>query len=268
MKIGRFYLTPDGEPFYNMALDEWLFEDIQKESSTSPAVLRLYSWKSEAITIGYNQIVSKAVDYNLLGANIPIIRRITGGRAIYHDPSEITFSFVVCLDILPKNLRSLSETNRLISQTMVEILKEIGIKAFWAKKTLEQRPDVRPDNRGIMSCFNSVSRYELVSDQTKIVAGAQRRKGGFMIHQGSVKINGIIACPAINQREYSCISGNNKNIGRPYSINDFFGVFERIFGACFGIDFKISRISPSKLEEFERFCGNFRKNYSVKRGII
>jgi lipoate-protein ligase A len=267
MKIGRFYITPTGEPFYNMALDEWLFEDIQKESSTSPVVLRLYSWKSEAITIGYNQKASKTIDRLLLDTDIPIIRRITGGRAIYHDLSEITFSFAVCLDMLPKNLRSLSETNRLISQTLIEILKEIGIKAFWGKKTLERNPNVRSDNRRTMSCFNSVSRYELVSDQSKVVAGAQRRKGCFMIHQGSIKINGIIACPAIGQRENFCMSAKYKNSGIHYSIDDFFGVFERIFGAHFGFDFKTSRFSSSKQEEFERFFRNFIKIYSTKRGI-
>ncbi len=266
MKTGRYFITPLCDPYYNMALDEWLFFRLCNRRIENEAILRLYSWKTEAITIGYNQDISKTVDRPLLDRNVPIIKRITGGRAIYHDLSEITFSLIIGLDIMPDRLRSLSETNRLISQTLVNIFREIGIVTAWEKKSQEGLVSV-DRRRDMKSCFNSVSRYELTAGRTKIAAGAQRRKGDYMIHQGSIKISGLAACPAIGQKADFTIMSNRQIVGKIYSIDDISNVFCIHFSDRLGIDFKSSWFSSSEKVEIANYIKKFREKYYEKDGI-
>ena len=195
---GVYYYNSKCEPFFNMAFDNWLFEKIQNNKTFPRVILRLYTWEKPAITLGYNQNADKVIDINKLDKSVPVIRRITGGRAIYHDISEITFSLTADLSIFPEKDRSLPKTNQLISESVVKILNSIGFKSDWTKKS-DRSFSSSVTNR-TKSCFNSYSRYEIFSQKGKIVAGAQRRKGNYFIHQGSIKINGINDCPAIGQK--------------------------------------------------------------------
>ncbi|MCK4573421.1 MAG: hypothetical protein KAU36_03575, partial [candidate division Zixibacteria bacterium] len=79
-------------PHFNMAFDEWLF--ARACESPGSIMLRLYSWRPGAITFGFNQKEQTAVDCERLNGT-PLIRRVTGGRALYHDPSELTYAIAV-----------------------------------------------------------------------------------------------------------------------------------------------------------------------------
>ncbi len=92
MSKGLFIYTPSRDPFLNMAMDEWLFDEVCHGLLADSAILRIYSWSVPAITIGYNQDQNKAVDWGLHRSDTPVIRRITGGRGIFHESTEITFS--------------------------------------------------------------------------------------------------------------------------------------------------------------------------------
>ncbi len=266
MKAGRYFITSNNDPYFNMALDEWLFFRFCNNPAEDPSILRLYSWKAEAITIGYNQVISKVVDGALLDRNMPIIKRITGGRAICHDPSEITFSLILDLDLMPGGRRSLSATNQIISRTLVDIFRESGIESRWERKSLEERSGV--NRRGDkISCFDSVSRYELTSGQTKIAAGAQRRRGNYMIHQGSIKINGIVACPAIGQKPDFTLSREGKKGEKAYSIDDISDDFRVKFSESLGVEFESSYLSFFEGGEFREFLEIFGKKYKEMAGF-
>ncbi|MCX6825705.1 MAG: hypothetical protein NTV06_00355 [candidate division Zixibacteria bacterium] len=122
MVNGYYYFTPNFDPYLNMAVDEWLFDSICRHTVHCRAALRLYSWLFPAITIGYNQDFSEITSKEYLDEQLPVIRRITGGRAIYHEPSEITFSLSAGLDIFPAEARTMSCTTGLISESKVELL--------------------------------------------------------------------------------------------------------------------------------------------------
>lgn len=268
MMVGRYYITPRGTPYFNMALDEWLFSRVRKESEFCGVILRLYSWKSEAITIGYNQLLQEAVDFSRLGDNVPIIRRITGGRAIYHDSTELTFSFSLNSEVLPCGLRTLSETNKMISDSVVEILNSAGINATGASRS---DPSFKGSSRfRNKSCFGSLARYEIVSDGSKIAAGAQRRIGSYLIHQGSIKINGISECPAIGQtgedgkKAYGSVNKRTKN----YALDEFSVDFGRVFSSNLGMELENSEVSKGDGEEIERFRLNLVENILNRRRFV
>ena len=247
-KNGAFYYNLKCEPFYAMAFDNWLLDKIQKDKSFPRAILRLYNWEKPAITLGYNQNIDKVIDFNMLDDSIPVIKRITGGRAIFHDEKEITFSLTADLRIFPEKDRSLSKTNQLISGAVVKVLESVGITSRWMKKSNSSFSSSAII--GSESCFNSYSRYEIFSRKGKIVAGAQRREGNYFIHQGSLKINGISNCPAIGQKNE--VEGVDKadKCGNSYvyTINRF----QNLFPETFSEGLKI-KLSPRMLDaEFHR----------------
>lgn len=85
------------DPYYNMAVDEAIA--IAVGASASPCTLRLYGWKPPVVSIGYFQDPSEEVDMvacDKLG--VKVVRRITGGGAVYHDTAgELTYSVAIPL---------------------------------------------------------------------------------------------------------------------------------------------------------------------------
>jgi lipoate-protein ligase A len=194
-----YFVDYNCDAYFAMAFDEWLFAKLRNQEWTAGIILRLYTWKSGAVTLGYNQDPYKAIDFTLMSQETPVIRRVTGGRAIYHDPSEFTISLIANLEKLRSEQNSFTTLNRLASESIVDSLDHLGIKADWSRNSPRSFSRGTISNR--KSCFNSVTRYEISGGKSKIAGFAQKRTGNFAIIQGSLKIQGVSPYPAIGQIE-------------------------------------------------------------------
>lgn len=87
----QYLLNPETDPYYNMAFDEYVLDAY----NTTDAPI-FYLWQNEpSVIIGANQNVHKEVDMEIAKARgIKIVRRLTGGGAVYHDLGNVNFSFV------------------------------------------------------------------------------------------------------------------------------------------------------------------------------
>ena len=170
MTVCRFINTGLSDPYTNMAIDEALLNKVRTP------VLRVYSWKPPALSIGYGQ--KRVHNINLEycnGSGIPVVRRITGGRAVYHD-CELTYSF-----ILP-NGNSIVPDRVTLSYKKIASALQLIFGHFGIKATLKGRPGGR--NKSI--CYMSAGWYELLVNNKKISGSAQRRgETGFLQH-GSI----------------------------------------------------------------------------------
>jgi len=257
---GRFYLHKAATAWFNMAFDEWLFERLQRDEKQLLHV-RLYSWNAGAITLGYNQNFEKSINLNLLERNIPVIRRITGGRAIFHDPTEFTITVAAKVAILPEDLRSLSRTNELISSALVSALKSAGLVTEWRKTS--DSGFVEKSEPSASACFDSTARYEVSSGGSKIAGGAQRRIGDTFIHQGSLKINGVSACPAIGQKAVGLNGEFQKKNG--FDLETFAPCLQNAISAAFGIELNRAELDKFEQNEIEMIIENISKNPLSKR---
>src|SRR5271157_5226509 len=96
----RFIPYAENDAFMNMAIDESVSARVG--SGQSPPTIRFYGWKPRAISIGYFQSLEREVDLdNCKTAGVDIVRRRTGGGAVFHD-SEITYSIIAREDLFPK----------------------------------------------------------------------------------------------------------------------------------------------------------------------
>ena len=166
----RFIDTDFMDAYANMAIDEAILHYCEIP------VLRVYGWKPEAISIGYNQNLE---EINLKNCkNIALVRRITGGKAIFHD-KEITYSFILpeSLDLLPKEI---NESYKEIAKALVLALKKFNLDVEIKKV---------PERIATSICFNSSNWYELLANSRKISGSAQRRMDGKMLQHGSILID-------------------------------------------------------------------------------
>ena len=83
-------ISPQYDPFLNRAVEQYLTERQEE------GVVTMYLWKNErTVVIGYNQNPYAECNVKLLldeGGHL--MRRGTGGGAVYHDLGNINFSFV------------------------------------------------------------------------------------------------------------------------------------------------------------------------------
>jgi len=89
----RLLDMPPCSAFDNMAIDEAILQQVS--IGASPPTLRLYGWKPSAVSIGYFQSIEDEVDLDAcLEKGFDVVRRITGGGAVFHD-DELTYSIII-----------------------------------------------------------------------------------------------------------------------------------------------------------------------------
>lgn len=154
------------DAFTNMAVDEAIMKARIEERV--PNTLRFYQWRPSAVSIGRFQTLTNEVYVeNCKAHQVDIVRRITGGGAVYHDSNgEITYSIVTkTADLECTDLDMLSAYQKICSG-LNEAVKILGAKA-------EFRP---PDQK---RCPN------LTIKGRKISGNAQSCKKGVLLQHGT-----------------------------------------------------------------------------------
>ena len=109
----------------NLAIDEALL--YKTAENKSPPVVRF--WRNRnAVVIGYSQCVEAEVNLELCHTlNVEIVRRITGGGAVYHDLGNLNYSIVVDSNHpLVKGL-NIQDSYRIFLSGVIECLSLIHI---------------------------------------------------------------------------------------------------------------------------------------------
>ncbi|MEK6867630.1 MAG: biotin/lipoate A/B protein ligase family protein [Nanoarchaeota archaeon] len=158
----RLLLTDHNKGSWNMAVDEAVLEAVAAEKQLP--TLRLYGWSPSAVTIGYFQSLHEEVDVRICQQkNVDVIRRITGGGAVFHD-KEITYSFIIPEDhgLIVKDIL---QSYKQISEGVIEGLKEFGLTTTFV-----------PIN-------------DLIIGQKKVSGNAQTRKQKTILQHGTVLLD-------------------------------------------------------------------------------
>jgi lipoyl(octanoyl) transferase len=162
-------------PHHNMAFDH--ARALACAEGTAAPMLRLYSWKPWAVSLGAHQ---RDYDIDLEAcsrAGFEVVRRPTGGRAVLH-ANELTYSVVLPLATRLQPERTIHDVYRDVHILLLEALHRLGATAISFEKT---QPDLRAHYRSgahSMVCFSSSARYELTwlhgGTAKKVVGSAQR----------------------------------------------------------------------------------------------
>lgn len=176
-----------------MAADDYLLELAEK--GESPPIIRLYGWERPSITIGYHQELERAVDLSKLD-DTPVVRRITGGRALYHDDAELTYAVSGNFIAYSQLGEDLNRSYRLISEAVVLFYKNLlGWQAEIARR--DDPVGLGGQAEKQKGCFSALSRHEIIVTGLKTAAGSQRRTKQALMQHGAIKLGPPAGHPAI-----------------------------------------------------------------------
>jgi lipoyltransferase/lipoate-protein ligase len=150
-----------------MAIDEAIASARRREET--PNTVRMYRWYPSAVSIGYFQSVTTEVNLEECEKQgVDVIRRITGGGAVFHDYNgELTYS-LVAPENDPKVPRDILKSYELICGAVVKGLSHLGVDS-----------EFKPVN-------------DITAGGKKISGNAQTRRHGVVLQHGTVLIDSDI----------------------------------------------------------------------------
>jgi lipoate-protein ligase A len=159
-----------------MALDAVAAETA---ADGGPWTLRVYSWEPSTLSLGYHQ-EPETIDWEYCEREgIDVVRRPTGGGAIYHDRhGDISYSLVAPAEALPGDLGA---TYELLCEPLFEALDRLGVDAGFAD---EPKPAVHEP-----ACYLRAvdPAHDVVADDGRKLSGnAQYRQRDSVIQHGSL----------------------------------------------------------------------------------
>jgi lipoate-protein ligase A len=141
-------------PYFNLAMEEYLFN---LDDNNSYVLL----WQNEpTIVIGKNQNTAEEINSDYVKENgIHVVRRITGGGAVYHDLGNLNFTFI------NKGTEKKEFDFKRFTMPIVKALGRLGIEAELS------------------------GRNDITIDQKKFSGNAQYVKLGKVLHHGTLLFN-------------------------------------------------------------------------------
>jgi len=213
-------LSEPGSARWNMAVDETLL-DLSKRPT-----LRFYRWQKPALSIGYFQKTEEADrEYGATARGFEIVRRITGGGAVFHG-EDLTVSMVVPEEnsYFPRRaVDSYAAIHRVFLESLKTIFPELAL--------IPTGKSFRP--RSLQSCFEEPTACDVGLGQKKVIGSSQRRRGGRLLNQSSILL------PAPPEQMAAALAKG----------------FERILGIYF---------EPASLSPAERERADGLSNISIK----
>jgi len=164
----------------NMAIDEALWRG--RQAGAGLPTLRFFAWAPPTVSLGYGQAVGDDVDVvacRRLG--VGLVRRPTGGSAIYHDgpERELTYSVAATAGDLGIGV-DLLETYRWVGAALVRGLNALGARAAMV-------PVGPGDAPPPAFCFARTGVCEIEVAGKKLVGSAQRRgRAASFLQHGAV----------------------------------------------------------------------------------
>ena len=150
-----FYQSVSTDPCFNLALEDHLF------SSTPPGQDLFLLWRnSPSVIVGKYQNTWEEVDLRYLRAHdIPVVRRLSGGGAVYHDLGNVNYTFITDAH------RAQAFRFSLFTRPVLAALEGLGLKA---------------------QCSG---RNDITAGGRKLSGSAQYIRAGRLLHHGCVMVD-------------------------------------------------------------------------------
>lgn len=115
--MSKLLVAPGSDPYINLAAESLLLREAAEPT--------LYLWvNSPSVIVGVNQNILKEADAEYLRSNgVSVVRRTTGGGAVYHDLGNLNYSFII-----PNSIYSVERQNRVIS----DALRKFSVEAHFS----------------------------------------------------------------------------------------------------------------------------------------
>lgn len=144
--------SKSNDPMYNLSLEQYVFDELPKDRSY------FMLWQNDnSIIVGKNQNTIEEINEDMVKEkNVNVVRRLSGGGAVYHDMGNLNFTFIADSD----NMESIDMA--LFIKPIIATLAELGVTA------------------------EMTGRNDIVIDGQKFSGNSQYIKKGRVMHHGTI----------------------------------------------------------------------------------
>ncbi|HWQ46740.1 MAG TPA: lipoate--protein ligase, partial [Longilinea sp.] len=150
-----FFDCTSTDPYYNLACEEYVFESLDRTQSY------FMLWQNHnTVVVGKHQNTVEEINQEYVRTHdIRVVRRLSGGGAVYHDLGNLNFTFIVDKNVIG------DFDFKVFTTPVIKALAKLGITAE----------------------FNS--RNDLTIEGKKFSGNSQYHKGNRMLHHGTLLFN-------------------------------------------------------------------------------
>lgn len=157
-----------------MALDEAAMTVAREQDVT---LLRLYRWDTDTVSFGAHEVATRTWSRAALeAAGVPTVRRPTGGRAVWHDADDLTYSWAARL---PAGT-ALRDFYRTTHEELAAALDSLGLATAMAPG-LRRTPGLAAG-----ACFDTAVGGEVLVAGAKAIGSAQLTRSGVLLQHGAI----------------------------------------------------------------------------------
>jgi lipoate-protein ligase A len=236
----RLRLIIDGprDPRVNMAIDEAILR-------AGPDTLRIYTWQPSGLSLG-RRTPSASVNAALARElGVIVVRRPTGGAALYHDSDgEVTYSIVTSDERLLS--MSIPESAATIAEGVAEAARILGAPASVGGF---QGPG------GETLCYLNPGSSDVVVEGRKISGSAQLRLGGRILQHGTLLLrfkphvwSALIPTRTPREELSRYVSGIIDILGRAVSFSEAIEALVEGFRRALGADMYPGTLTPREVD--------------------
>ncbi|MGF7396332.1 lipoate--protein ligase [Thermoanaerobacterium thermosaccharolyticum] len=145
------------DPYFNLASEEYILKEFNDEC--------FMLWRNKpSIIIGKNQNALAEINLDYVKEhNIPVVRRLSGGGAVFHDLGNVNFTFIVNDDLNRFN------DFRRFTQPIIDVLRKLSLNAEFS------------------------GRNDITIDGKKISGNAQYYYKNRILHHGTLLVSSNMA---------------------------------------------------------------------------
>ncbi len=225
----KIYISESHDPWFNLATEEWLFQDLQDVEQA------LFLWRNrDTVVIGRSQ--NPWLECNLEKMkqdDVHLARRQSGGGAVYHDLGNTNFTFLSKKNVYDKK-RNLS--------MIIAALQSLGVNTEFSGRN------------DIITCE---------SQPRKISGNAFKEKADRAFHHGTLLLSadltrlGDYLNPNKKKLEAKGIASVRSRVINLSELNPAMthdNVSEQIiaqFRQCYDTDVEVTLLSPERLQQIE-----------------
>ncbi len=233
------------DAYLNLALEEYVLRHRMPDDD-----LLLFYVNSPAIIIGRNQNTVEEIAADVVAERgIRVVRRISGGGAVYHDFGNLNFSFMT------RDVTGRFNRYDKFNGPVVEVLRELGVPA-----ELSGRNDIVAEGRKISGNAQFATADRMLSHGTLLLdSNLDDVTAALRPRPGKVESKGV---KSIRSR----VANINEFLAQPITVDE---LRERIIERIFGTSDR-ARIPTLKLDDadwraardlLDRKCGTWDWNY-------